>query len=166
MAGFFHRKADPISDRARQLEAEIRKLEKEIDKLSSRAGGPPDAPRLRSTVRPHSGASAASSSNDPVFEEVDLKGVTRGVDMQDTPAHYNELGVRKYDLAAAIKRWTSRLRGGQGSNPKLINYLASGSVHGLRPLRYEKRVARYRFIAAVAFLLLVLYGLCAALLKL
>ena len=32
-------------------------------------------------------------------------------------------------------------------NPKLVNYLAAGSIQGLRPMRYEKRVARNRVLA-------------------
>jgi hypothetical protein len=40
-----------------------------------------------------------------------------------------------------------------------VNYLAAGGVHGLRPLRYEKRVARNRFIALVIVIVVVLLGL-------
>ena len=45
------------------------------------------------------------------------------------------------------------------SNPKLVNYLAAGSVQGLRPLRYEKRVARNRLLLLLAILIAVLWGL-------
>ena len=47
------------------------------------------------------------------------------------------------------------------SNPKLVNYLAAGSIQGLRPLRYEKRVARNRFIFLVVVLVLALWGILA-----
>jgi cell division protein FtsB len=40
-----------------------------------------------------------------------------------------------------------------------VNYLAAGGVHGLKPMRYEKRVARNRFIALVVLLFLLLLGL-------
>jgi hypothetical protein len=40
-----------------------------------------------------------------------------------------------------------------------VNLLAAGSVQGLRPLRYEKRVARRRFILLVIALTLVLLGI-------
>ena len=43
-------------------------------------------------------------------------------------------------------------------NPRLVNYLAAGGVHGLRPMRYEKRVARNRFILLVVVLFLILLG--------
>ena len=29
------------------------------------------------------------------------------------------------------------------NNPKLVNFLAAGSIQGLRPLRYERRVANF-----------------------
>ena len=36
---------------------------------------------------------------------------------------------------------------------------AAGGIQGLRPMRYEKRVARNRFVFLVVFLLLMLLGL-------
>jgi hypothetical protein len=51
------------------------------------------------------------------------------------------------------------------SNPKLVNYLAAGSIQGLRPLRYEKRVARNRFIVLTIVLLLVLLGIISMFLR-
>jgi hypothetical protein len=161
----FQRKPDPISDRARQLEGEIRKLEKEIEKLSARAGDGSGAPRVRSTVRPH-GSAPEPVRHEPVFEDMDFTAGGAASGETGTPEHFNELGVRKYDLPAALRRLKSQLLGGDTGNPKLINYLASGSIHGLRPLRYERRVARYRFIVTTLFLLLALYGLCAALWRL
>ena len=67
--------------------------------------------------------------------------------------------MRKYDLIALVRRIQNHFRGPAAANPRLINYLAAGSIQGLRPLRYEKRVARNRFIALVLFLLAVLLGI-------
>ena len=78
-----------------------------------------------------------------------------------TPGHYNELGVRKYDLPALMRRLRNHFRGPSTTNPKLVSYLAAGGIQGLRPLRYEKRVARNRFIALVAILFVILLGLIA-----
>jgi len=161
----FQRKPDPISDRARQLEGEIRKLEREIEKLSARIGDVSSSPRVRSTVRPH-GTAPEPARHEPVFEDVDFNATAAAGDSADTPEHFNDLGVRKYDLPAALRRIKTQLLGGHTGNPKLINYLASGSIHGLRPLRYERRVARYRFVVTTLFLLLALYGLFAALWRL
>ena len=76
---------------------------------------------------------------------------------------FNELGVRKFDLGSWWRARVARLRqhtmGPTSSNPHMIKYLATGSVQGLRPLRYERRVARNRLLALVATLVIVLYGL-------
>ena len=77
----------------------------------------------------------------------------------DPRDRYNELGVRKYDLPALWHRLRNHFRRPTTTNPRLVNYLAAGGVHGLRPMRYEKRVARNRFIALVGLLFLLLLGL-------
>ena len=59
-------------------------------------------------------------------------------------------------LVDRIKR---HLSGPPAANPKLINYLAAGNIQGLRPLRYEKRVARNRFIALTVVFVFVLFGI-------
>src|SRR5262252_29672 len=107
---WLRRKTDPISDRARALNDEIADLESQIKKLDARLQRnhlPHSQPRLRSTAIPQVGTvshapaspepTAAAEAEAPIFEEVDrdrLKTRTETV----TPEHYNELGVRKYDL--------------------------------------------------------------------
>ena len=133
-------------------------------------------PRLRSTARPFGQGSppAATSpqpettipkpaAREPVFEEVDQNRLKN--QPETTPKHYNELGVRKYDLPAFWKRVRTHFRGPATSNPKLVNYLAAGSIQGLRPLRYEKRVARNRFLVLVVLLILVMWGIIALFVK-
>ena len=60
--------------------------------------------------------------------------------------NHRDLGVRKFDPASVWKRFLDYFRGPPPTNPKLLNYLAAGSIQGLRPLRYEKRIARYRLL--------------------
>ena len=76
---------------------------------------------------------------------------------------FNELGVRKFDLGSWWRNLKARIRqhtmGPTSNNPHMIKYLATGSVQGLRPLRYERRVARNRLLALVVALVVVLYGL-------
>ena len=76
-----------------------------------------------------------------------------------TPQHFNELGVRKFDLLAVWERLKKQFAARPLANPKLINYLAAGSIQGLRPLRYEKRIARKRFFFLFAVVLLFCYGI-------
>jgi uncharacterized protein involved in exopolysaccharide biosynthesis len=46
-----------------------------------------------------------------------------------------------------------------------VNYLAAGGIQGLRPMRYEKRVARNRFVVLVVFLFLMLLGIIAGFMR-
>jgi hypothetical protein len=154
------KKPDVISDRARSLNEQIAALEAEIKKLDGQLQQP-IKPKWRSTTLPPGSApkpEPAGATSAPVFEEVpkhSLKAGTPG----ESPELFNELGVRKYDLPGLVDRIRTHLRGPTSTNPRLVNYLAAGGVHGLRPLRYEKRVARNRFILFTAVLLLVLLGL-------
>lgn len=144
--GLFKKKADPITSRARALNAEISALEARIRKLNQQVQAGP-GPRWRSTVYP-SGPPAPGNppaATEPIFEEVGK--LTGPSEPPATPQHFNELGVRKFDLLAVWQRLKKQFAGRPMANPKLINYLAAGSIQGLRPLRYEKRIARKRFFA-------------------
>jgi hypothetical protein len=151
-------KNDPITERAHALNDQIASLEAEIKRLDNQLQHTP-VPRLRSTALPH-GASVARMheppppvASEPVFEEVKP---LRHTNETTTPDQFNDLGVRKYDLPGFFDRFRQHFRRPTTSNPRLVTYLAAGGVQGLRPLRYEKRVARNRFIALVAFLFVVM----------
>jgi hypothetical protein len=172
---WFRKKPDLISDRARVLNDEIAKLESQIQQLDAQLQRDHSQPRLRSTALPHGStvshpgpepaAPPAPRAEEPIFEEVGqdlLKARSEGT---TTPEHYNELGLRKYDLPALVRRVRSHFRGPSTSNPKLVSYLAAGGIQGLRPLRYEKRVARNRFIWGVVILFLILLGIARVFIK-
>jgi hypothetical protein len=162
------RTVDPISDRARALNSQIAALEAEIKRLDTQLQNTP-VPKLRSTAIPH-GATIDRTHEplppppapEPVFEEV--KPVPAN-DETAAPDQFNELGVRKYDLPALIQRLRRRFSRPSASNPRLVMYLAAGGVHGLRPLRYEKRVARNRFLLFAAVTAAVLLGLFLAIMR-
>ena len=163
--GLFRKKHDPISEKAKALNEQIRALEEQIKHLSAEAEKP--QPRFRSSALPrHAAVQASFSPPEPVsplrdpFEQVDHTPL-QSPSPQARQEHYNELGVRKYDLLAAWQRLKNAFKTPPASNPKLVNYLAAGSIQGLRPLRYEKRVARNRFIFLVIVLLLALWGILA-----
>jgi hypothetical protein len=170
---WFKKKTDPISDRSRALNEEIAALELQIKKLDSRLRENHAQPRLRSTAIPQgatisrlpsvpapvaSASASAPVSHEPIFEEVDQNRLKAPAEPAATPEHYNELGVRKYDLPALWRRIRNQVRGPSTTNPKLVSYLAAGGIQGLRPMRYEKRIARNRFIALVVFLFAILLG--------
>ena len=170
---WFRKSTDPISDRARVLNQEIAELEAQIKKLDGRLQRRNSQPRLRSTTLPHGvtlnrawpcpspSPPTGLIAQEPIFEEVDQDRLEGRTEPATRPEHYNELGVRKYDLPALLRRVRNHLRGPSTTNPKLVSYLAAGGIQGLRPMRYEKRVARNRFIVLAAFLFLMLLGIIA-----
>jgi cell division protein FtsB len=167
--GWLKKKSDPVSDRAQALNSEIAALEAQIKKLDDQLQREPEQPRLRSTAVPHGMTSNRSAIDpaagapltartEPVFEHINQERITTRNEMPNTPEHFNEYGVRKYDFPALVQRLRTFFTGPSTSNPKLVNYLAAGGVHGLRPLRKEKRVARNRFIFFFIILFVILFG--------
>lgn len=177
-------RAEALSQQIAALEAEIQGLAARRESAVPAAAPSPAAPapaapapadaaaepsrprpRVRSVTKPPSSSPSpfaapapAPRAQEPIFEEVDHARL-QAQQEQATSGHFNELGVRKYDLAAVWRRTRSHFRGPATTNPKLVNYLAAGSIQGLRPMRYEKRVARNRFIFLVVVLALVMWGL-------
>jgi hypothetical protein len=96
---------------------------------------------------------------DPVFERLSGNPFKGPGDLEKPPPERPELGVRKRGWTAFWQRLKDQFRQTPAANPKLVSYLAAGSLQGLRPLRYEKRVMRNRFIALVIFLGLVTWWL-------
>ena len=171
----FKRRVDPVEERSQALKAEIAALESQIRKLNHAPSQPPtdpSVPKLRSTARPQSGAVHLQGSSvpsyptsEPIFQDTHNGVVPPPTEPMATAQHYNELGVRKYDLAAAVRRAQNHFKSKPVTNPKLVNYLAAGSIHGLRPLRYEKRIARNRVLFLSVVLILVIMGMFKILLK-
>lgn len=160
--GLFHKQSDPIAERERQLKAQIQALEGQIRSLNHEIGHAQAQPRLRSTASPGGrpvGAPTHPPQAEPAFEDAARPRSPNPFETETTPAHYNDLGVRKYDPLALVRRWLRQWRGAPPANPRLVSYLAAGSIHGLRTLRYEKRIARNRFLALCAFFVAILWGL-------
>jgi hypothetical protein len=162
---------DSISERTRALNEQISSLEAEIKKLDSQIQRPPaSVPKLRSTAIPHGNtvsrkteppppAPKPAASAEPVFEEIKPLKATAETEPAD---RFNDLGVRKYDLPALLRKLRDQFKRPTTNNPRLVHYLAAGGVHGLRPLRYEKRVARNRFWLLTISLLVILFGILLA----
>ena len=155
------KKPDPISDKARALNDEIAALEAQIKKLDSQLSRPPGpGPRFRSTALPPGAEkpAPAPAKSEPVFEDLKRGPLAAGAEGA-TPEMFNELGVRRYDLPALWNRLRNHFHGPTTSNPRLVSYLAAGGVQGLRPLRYEKRVARNRVLTLTGIVLAILIGI-------
>lgn len=174
---WFKKNADPISARSRELNAEIAALEARIKKLDTQLQHGKSQPRLRTTAVPHGETITHTARSqetieapspvpsEPVFEDVGRAHLKEPTEPATTREHYNELGVRKYDITTLWRRIRDLFRGPTTTNPRLVTYLAAGGVQGLRPLRYEKRVARNRFIAFAVGLFLLLLGIYIVFLK-
>src|SRR5262245_58772629 len=175
--GLFKKKHDPFSQRAADLNEKIAALEEQIKQLTEEQAAAPtvvaptppalEKPRLRSTAKPRGPElpyapepPAAPGQQEPIFEEVDQERIQLQQE-EAASGDLNGLGVRKYDLVGFWRRLTAHFRGPSTTNPKLVNYLAAGSIQGLRPMRYEKRVARNRFLFLAVIIALVLWGLVA-----
>lgn len=150
------RQTDPVSGRAQDLNREIAALEKEINELNAQLEQTANGPRFHSTAQPDSSTVVHRPAAEPVFEDVDLDRLKAKTETVTPVEQYNELGVRKYDLAGLLARAKKQVVGPTAGNPRLVTYLLAGGVQGLRPLRYEKRVARNRLLLFVVFLLAIL----------
>ena len=172
---WLRKKSDPISQRAEALNDEIAKLESQIKHLDAQLQRDQTQPRLRAAALPQGAsvsyqappptATAEPLPQDPIFEEVGPHLLEARDDGGMTPEHFNELGVRKYDLPALLRRIRDHFRGPSTTNPRLVSYLAAGGIQGLRPLRYEKRVTRNRFIFFFIILFLTMLGTLLVFLK-
>lgn len=155
----FRKKSDPLSERARALEAEIASLQAQIKQAESGAPLWPGTPKLRSTTLPGGPkAEAAPAPAAPVFEDVDQKRLKAAPAVAPAPAH-PEVSPRPRGVAGTLRNLKRHFGLTPSGNPKLVKLLDSGQIRGLRPLRYERRVARNRFFLLSAVLLAVLYGL-------
>jgi hypothetical protein len=162
--GLFKKNPDPITDRSRELNAKISALESKIKKLSEELQ-PVPGPRLRSTAYPGETTVsaqpgvAAPRSSEPIFEKVDQNQLKAPAEPPAAAQHFEELAARKHDLWSLWERIRKEFQAPPAANPKLVSYLAAGSIQGLRPLRYEKRVQRNRCVALVILLLLAILGI-------
>ena len=79
---------------------------------------------------------------------------------RDCPSLYNDLGLRKFDLAG----WWLRMKRleplpAPTKNEQLVTLIATGRHHGHTALRRDTRLARNRFILLTLVLLAVLWSI-------
>jgi hypothetical protein len=138
--GLFRKNKDPLENRAKSVQEKLTDLQSQIEELGDpsqpfAAQPAPAVHDLNTDPNPLPRRPAEAASAQPL----------------DTLAQRPE---KLWD------RITKNFRKPPVSNnPKLVNFLAAGSIQGLRPLRYERRVARNRFLAFTTILVLVLIGL-------
>ncbi|MCL5099284.1 MAG: hypothetical protein M1608_17465 [Candidatus Omnitrophica bacterium] len=154
------KKSDPITERERALKAQLTALQGQIKRLNASLDQNPE-PRWRSTAMPRGPAAPTESTagQEPIFEDMEHHRIQASMDKPIPPSHVQRQPWRKSNLMSLWRRFQDYFHGTSPANPKLVSYLAAGSLQGLRPMRYEKRVARNRFLLLVVFFLAVLYGI-------
>ncbi len=147
MAWFIKAK-DPMSVRQAELDREIEVIQRRISDLSARPLPPARAlpPRPREATQPFGSVPPRAV---PAPTPTSVVGSRSGASVP----------TDRFNLVEAWQRWVQRF-GGQPRRPSgLVHLMAAGSVHGLRPLRYERKIARRRFLLSLSLLLLLLYGI-------
>lgn len=163
----FRRPVDPLSERKRALEQELRQLQQQITALDQAAHKAEQLPQERSAIpspRELPAQNPFAKGHELIFEPVDNDN-PKPESLDVRVAHYNELGVKKIDLVQVWSRISAYLKKSPASQSKFVNYLAAGSIQGIAPLRYERRIARNRFLVMFGVLALVLFGILALLKK-
>jgi hypothetical protein len=148
--GWFTKPKDPMSARQAELDREIEAIQRRISDLAARPLPQAGARSLRSREsRVAVPVAADRPTPSPAPVPMSVAGPRAGATV---PAD-------RFNLVEAWQRWMQRL----GIEPRrpsgLVHLMAAGSVHGLRPLRYERRIARRRFLFSLSLLLLLLYGI-------
>lgn len=138
-----------MTQREKALSADLVRLEQEIQRLSREKPKPAPIPK---PAEPTTASGKGFAAPLPASS-------ARAASGAPTTGHFNDRGVRKFDFVALWKSIRNHLSGPTGNNPAMVRMLAAGSLHGLRPLRRERRVARNRFIFLFLTLLAILWGL-------
>ena len=159
----FQRLADPIKKRERALQKQMQGVQSQIDALDEESRKTQQPPRVRSTVRPGKSIPPQNpfsfSGQEWTFEPEAGETAKARKSLEVASPHYNEHGVKKLDAVHLWRRLRNCFRRTPSPQSKFVDYLAAGSIQGIRPLRYERRIARNRFLALFVLLLVILFGI-------
>lgn len=161
--GWLRKPKDPMAARQAELDREIQVIQRRISDLAARPLPQPVPQPPRATQWPDGGAMASSdrsSAPSPApYLAPQPAPAPLSVPLQRAAASGPGAPADRFNLVEAWQRWVHRL-GFQPRRPSgLVHLMAAGSVHGLRPLRYERKIARRRFLLSLGLLLLILYGI-------
>ncbi len=145
-------KNDPVSRRTHELDDEIARLRTQINRLNAELGQN-DPDRISSLLEEE--VTVAQSKSNGAEQGIDCLQTT--TDESSSSAHYNELGVRKYNFASAWVRLKIWLGGVEPESEQFTTYFAEGVQGNLPPLRKETRVARNRFMFFAVLLLVIVW---------
>lgn len=158
--GWFRKPKDPMAARQAELDREIQAIQRRISDLAARPVPQPVPQPARARRWPDAASIPASDLSAqptpaPLPAPAPFSVPTQRVAAASGPG----APADRFNLVEAWQRWVHRL-GFQPRRPSgLVHLMAAGSVHGLRPLRYERKIARRRFLLSLGLLLLILYGI-------
>ena len=158
----FQRLADPVKKRERALQKQMQGVQSQIDALDEESRKTQQLPRVRSTVRPGKSIppqNPFSSGQEWTSESEAGETAKARKPLEVAAPRYNEHGVKKLDAVQLWRRLRNCFRRTPSPQSKFVDYLAAGSIQGIRPLRYERRIARNRFLALFVLLLVILFGI-------
>lgn len=135
--------------RQKSLEREISRLQKRITHLSAQ---PP--PQAQLNRRQHSPSVRGALTDRPIPTPAPRPSSVPSGGLNSSSAPLD-----RYNLVEAWARWKIKFGPRPRTPSGLVTLMAAGSVHGLRPLRYERKIARRRLLLSLSFLLLILYGI-------
>ena len=140
--GLFQRNKDPLKKRAKSVQNKLNELQAQIRELD-------DSPAKESSKLHDLNQKNPSLPRRPSTMEKD-QPLDTSVQRPEKPWNRIIKNFRKPPVS---------------TNPNMVNFLAAGIIQGLRPLRYERRVARNRFLAFTTVLVIILIGLFWTLIK-
>ncbi len=168
--GLFRKKNDPIKDREKNLASEIHQLEAQIRSLQGVLKAAASEPRVRQTAMPGRANAARPAQpaepagaptplpSEPVFEPVDQQRL-QNPGANPFQEKHDPRALQREGSTTFWERLIRFFRGPTSSNPKLVSYLAAGNIHGLQPLRYERRVARNRLLLWIGIIIVLFVGM-------
>ncbi|HAV63624.1 MAG TPA: hypothetical protein DCY13_14815 [Verrucomicrobiales bacterium] len=167
--GLFRKKPDPLKDREKNLSSEIEQLEEQIRQLQGVLSKAASEPRVRQTAyparssrNPDTGGDnrPANAPGEPVFEPVDQHKLQQAAPnpFKDRTERQDGQALKREGSTTLVERFNRFFRGPTSSNPKLVSYLAAGNIHGLQPLRYERRVARNKLLLWIVIFIILIVG--------
>ena len=140
--GLFQRNKDPLKKRAKSVQNKLNELQAQIQELDESPAQEPSKLHDLNQKKPSLPRRPSTMEKDQPLD----------TSVQRPEKIWNRIikNFRKPPVS---------------TNPNMVNFLAAGSIQGLRPLRYERRVARNRFLAFTTVLVLILIGLFWTLIK-
>ena len=149
---WFGKRQNVLDRRLREIDKELGNLDAQVRRLQ-RAPGKSAPPKPASTVYPENRqppAEAAPVAPPPLDRSRVSFGTPRQRELWSRHAPEEEVNPPGSGGRSWWRQFIPERQ--RPADPKLVSYLSTGSFKTLRPLRYERRMARYRFAFSFALL--------------